>query len=76
MPEDRGLQIREGQFAIAYLIGDAPESKTFLLTLWKDADPDIPIYKQAKVKYAKLQQRPSISLATVGLALSATHYQS
>jgi DNA-binding winged helix-turn-helix (wHTH) protein/tetratricopeptide (TPR) repeat protein len=25
------------------------------LTLWKDADPDIPIFKQAKVEYAKLQ---------------------
>ena len=25
------------------------------LKLWKDADPDIPIYKQAKVEYAKLQ---------------------
>jgi len=25
------------------------------LALWKDADPDIPIYKQAKVEYAKLQ---------------------
>ncbi len=25
------------------------------LTLWKDADPDIPIYKQAKSEYAKLQ---------------------
>jgi tetratricopeptide (TPR) repeat protein len=25
------------------------------LTLWKDADPDIPIYKQAKTEYAKLQ---------------------
>jgi tetratricopeptide (TPR) repeat protein len=25
------------------------------LTLWKDADPDIPIYKQAKIEYAKLQ---------------------
>jgi tetratricopeptide (TPR) repeat protein len=25
------------------------------LTLWKDADPDIPIYQQAKVEYAKLQ---------------------
>jgi len=24
------------------------------LTLWKDADPDIPILKQAKVEYAKL----------------------
>ena len=24
-------------------------------TLWKDADPDIPIYKQAKAEYARLQ---------------------
>jgi hypothetical protein len=27
------------------------------LALWKDADPDIPILMQAKVEYAKLQQR-------------------
>jgi hypothetical protein len=26
-----------------------------LLTLWNDADPDIPILKQAKAEYAKLQ---------------------
>lgn len=25
------------------------------LTLWKDADPDIPILKQAKAEYAKMQ---------------------
>jgi ABC-type sulfate transport system substrate-binding protein len=25
------------------------------LTLWKDADPDIPILKQAKPEYAELQ---------------------
>ena len=25
------------------------------LTLWKDADPDIPIHQQAKAEYAKLQ---------------------
>jgi hypothetical protein len=25
------------------------------LTLWKDADPDIPILKQAKAEYEKLQ---------------------
>jgi len=24
------------------------------LTLWKDADPDVPILKQAKVEYATL----------------------
>ena len=25
------------------------------LTLWKDADPDVPVFKQAKAEYAKLQ---------------------
>jgi eukaryotic-like serine/threonine-protein kinase len=25
------------------------------LTLWKDADPDIPILKEAKAQYAKLK---------------------
>jgi hypothetical protein len=25
------------------------------LTLWKDADPDIPILKQAKAEYAEMQ---------------------
>ena len=25
------------------------------LALWKDADPDIPILKQAKAEYARLQ---------------------
>jgi hypothetical protein len=25
------------------------------LTFWKDADPGIPIYKQAKAEYARLQ---------------------
>ena len=25
------------------------------LTLWKDADPDIPILKEAKAEFAKLQ---------------------
>jgi len=31
-----------------------PRNKDFP-TLWKDADPDIPILKQAKAEYAKLQ---------------------
>ena len=30
-------------------------ANNFLTTLWKDADPDIPILKQAKAEYAKLQ---------------------
>jgi eukaryotic-like serine/threonine-protein kinase len=40
--------------------GDAARAKARaayqdLLALWKDADPDIPILKQAKAEYAKLQ---------------------
>jgi eukaryotic-like serine/threonine-protein kinase len=40
------------------MIGDkeaARKSYRDFLTLWKDADPDIPIYQQAKAEYAKLQ---------------------
>jgi hypothetical protein len=40
------------------LQGDDAKSKAAyqdFLTLWKDADPDIPILKQAKAEYAKLQ---------------------
>jgi hypothetical protein len=37
---------------------DAAKAKTEyqdFFTLWKDADPEIPILKQAKAEYAKLQ---------------------
>jgi tetratricopeptide (TPR) repeat protein len=40
------------------LAGDATKAeKSFqdFLALWKDADPDVPILKQAKAEYAKLQ---------------------
>jgi hypothetical protein len=40
------------------LSGDKTKAKYAyedFLTLWKDADPDIPIFKQAKAEYAKLQ---------------------
>jgi serine/threonine protein kinase/tetratricopeptide (TPR) repeat protein len=47
------------QLARAYtLSGDKPKAKFAyqdFLTLWKDADPGIPILKQAKAEYAKLQ---------------------
>ena len=33
----------------------ARKSHQDFLRLWKDADPDIPTYKQAKAEYAKLQ---------------------
>jgi len=40
------------------LAGDTAKAKSAyqdFLTLWKDADPDIPILRQAKAEYAKLQ---------------------
>jgi serine/threonine protein kinase/tetratricopeptide (TPR) repeat protein len=47
------------QLARAYVLsGDTAKAKTAykdFLTLWKDADPDIPILKEAKAEYAKLQ---------------------
>ena len=47
------------QLGRAYaLSGDTAKARTAyedFLTLWKDADPDIPILKQAKAEYAKLQ---------------------
>jgi len=47
------------QIGRAYaMAGDKAKAKAAyqeFLTLWKDADPDIPIYKQAKAEYAKLR---------------------
>jgi len=47
------------QLARAYMMsGDTAKAKTAwqdFFALWKDADPDIPILKQAKAEYAKLQ---------------------
>ena len=47
------------QLGRAYAMqGDAARARNAFqdfLTLWKDADPDIPILKQAKVEYAKLR---------------------
>jgi serine/threonine protein kinase/tetratricopeptide (TPR) repeat protein len=47
------------QLARAYAMsGDSPKARSAyqeFLTLWKDADPDIPILKQAKAECAKLQ---------------------
>ena len=47
------------QLARAYALqGDSAKARNAyleFLTFWKDADPDIPILKQAKAEYAKLQ---------------------
>jgi len=49
------------QLGRAYaLSGDEASARTAyqkFLALWKDADPEIPIYKQAKAECAKLQER-------------------
>jgi len=40
------------------MAGDASAARTAyqdFFAMWKDADPDIPIWKQAKAEYAKLQ---------------------
>lgn len=51
--------LADWQIARAYVLaGDKARAKTSyedFLTLWKDVDPDIPILKQARAEYAKLQ---------------------
>jgi tetratricopeptide (TPR) repeat protein len=48
------------QLGRAYAVaGDQSKARSAyqdFFALWKDADPDIPILKQAKAEYAKLQQ--------------------
>ena len=64
--DHRGIVVSDPIGALAHLqlgrafalSGDKTKAKTAyqdFLTLWKDADPDIPILKQAKAEYAKLQ---------------------
>jgi predicted Zn-dependent protease len=53
-----GVLARLGLARAYALQGDTAKAKTAyqdFLTLWKDADPDIPILKEAKAEYAKLQ---------------------
>ena len=64
--DHRGIVVSDPIGALAHLqlgrafalSGDKAKAKAAyqdFLTLWKDADPDIPILKQAKAEYAKLQ---------------------
>jgi DNA-binding winged helix-turn-helix (wHTH) protein/tetratricopeptide (TPR) repeat protein len=64
--DHRGIVLNEPIGALAHLQlgrayamhGETAKSRAAyqdFLTLWKDADPDIPIFKQAKVEYGKLQ---------------------
>ena len=65
MLDNPGFTVRHVTGALAWLqlaraqkmMGDeaaARKSYETFLILWKDADPDIPIYQQAKAEYAKL----------------------
>jgi len=41
------------------MMGDEASARKWyedFLALWKDADPDVPIYQQAKAEYAKLRK--------------------
>jgi len=64
--DHRGIVLNEPISALAHLqlgrayamSGDTSKAKTAyqdFLTLWKDADPDIPILTQAKAEYRKLK---------------------
>jgi len=64
--DHRGIVLNQPFGALAHLelgrayamAGDSTKAKIAyqdFLTLWKDADPDIPILKEAKAEYAKLQ---------------------
>ncbi len=56
--EPIGALARLGLARAHVLNGDTEKARAAyqdFLSLWKDADPDIPILKQAKAEYAKLQ---------------------
>ena len=55
---DLGVLARLGMGRAYALSGDGGKARSAyqdFLALWKDADPDIPLLKQAKAEYAKLQ---------------------
>src|SRR5271170_4540303 len=67
MIDNRGFTVRHVIGPLAWLqlgraqkmMGDetaARRSYQSFLDMWKNADPDIPIYQQAKTEYAKLQE--------------------
>ena len=64
--DHRGIVVSDPVGALAHLqlgrayalSGETMKAKAAyqdFLTLWKDADPDIPVLKEAKAEYAKLQ---------------------
>jgi hypothetical protein len=47
------LQLARAQVMMGDMDGARKQYSSFL-SLWKDADPDVPVLKQAKAEYAKL----------------------
>ena len=63
-----GVLARLGRARASVMQGDTAKAKAAyqdFLTLWKDADPDIPILKQAKAEYAKLEYMGKSSSASL-----------
>ena len=64
--DHRGITVGDAFSVLAHLglarayvmAGNTAKARTAyqdFLTLWKDADPDIPVFKQAQAEYAKLK---------------------
>ena len=57
-PSDPMMSFAQLGLARAYALSDKSKARTAyqdFFALWKDADPDVPMLKQAKAEYAKLQ---------------------
>jgi serine/threonine protein kinase/tetratricopeptide (TPR) repeat protein len=72
LADHRGLVATDVIGALAHLqiaraqkmMGDEASAHKWyeeFLTLWKDADPDVPIYQQAKAEYARLEKETPIN---------------
>jgi hypothetical protein len=69
-----GVFVAHLQIGRAYaMAGDNANARVAyqdFLTLWKDADPDVPILKQAKAEYAKLPPTAETRRASNGTSIA------
>jgi DNA-binding winged helix-turn-helix (wHTH) protein/lipopolysaccharide biosynthesis regulator YciM len=82
--DHRGIVVSDPIRALAHLqlgrayvmAGDKEKARTAymdFLTLWKDADSDIPVLKEAKEEYAKLQQQNYFHAGERAISGQVTH---